>query len=105
MEQINEEHIRQRRSNQQIVQLLEEFEKSNVTVKDFCKQHHISTGNFHKWKSRYKSKVVSRKRASGFARVDIARTSQTDLPGLFAEVNGIRIYQPVAAAYLKELLA
>lgn len=105
MEQINEEPIRQRRSNQQIGQLLQEFENSNVSVKDFCKLHHISTGNFHKWKSRYKSKAASRKRPTGFATVDIVGTSPTDLPGLFAEVNGIKLYQPVAARYLKELIA
>jgi hypothetical protein len=86
------------------VQLLQEFEKSKLSVKDFCKLHHISAGNFHKWKSRYKSKVVSRKQRSGFARVDIIGASQTSLPGLFAEVNGIKIYQPVAATFLKELL-
>jgi len=104
MEQIVDAR-RARRTRKEITNLLSEFEKSDLTVNDFCKQHHISTGNFHKWKSRYKSKAVSRKLIPGFATVDIVGASQTDLPGLFAEVNGIKIYQPVAARYLKELLA
>ena len=37
---------RQRRSNQKILQILDEFEKSAMTFKDFCKLYNISTGNF-----------------------------------------------------------
>lgn len=91
---------RHRRSKQQIEELLNLFAKGNCGVKDFCKDHNISRANFHKWKSRYRSNQKDEKKASGFARVDII-----SLPGLFAEVKGIRIYQPVSAAYLKELLA
>jgi hypothetical protein len=91
---------RHRRSKQQIEELLNLFAKSNSGVKDFCREHNISPANFHKWKSRYRSKPQVKKNASGFARMDIV-----SLPGLFAEVNGIKLYQPVSAAYLKELVA
>lgn len=100
MEQEQKTSARHRRSKQQIQHLLNLFAKSNSRVKDFCKEHNISPANFHKWKSRYKSNLAGKKNASGFARMDIV-----SLPGLFAEVNGIRIYQPVSAAYLKELVA
>src|SRR5437762_3206027 len=103
MEEANQIISRRRRSMQQIQDLLMEFEKSKVTVKDFCKLHNMSTGNFHKWRSRYKSNLVSKKKVAGFATLDVVDSSMV-LMGLFAEVKGIRIYQPVSASFLKELL-
>ena len=67
--------------------------------------HYISTGNFHKWKSRYKDDPVGKKKRPGFATFDIVSLSQAASPGLFAEVGRIKIYQPVSASFLKELLA
>jgi hypothetical protein len=100
MEQAEEKSLRRRRNRQQIRSLLIEFEKSELTVKDFCNQHAISPANFHKWKSRYKSNERGKKKTLGFATVDVVSSSTS----LFAEVKGIRIYQPVSASFLKELL-
>lgn len=97
--------IRHRRSRQQIQELLNLFAKSDVSVKDFCKQQGISSANFHKWKSRYKSKPDGKEKTPGFARVDVVSSVHATMPGLFAEVKGIRIYRPVSASFLKELLA
>ena len=91
---------RQCRTNQQILQVLDEFKRSGLTVVDFCKQQHINVGNFNKWKSRYMSASVTNNQKSGFAKLNIATSSTT----LFAEVNGIRLYQPVSASFLKELM-
>lgn len=108
MDQAKTKPIRQRRSHQQIQELLDLFAKSNVNVKDFCKQQGIGPANFHKWKSRYKigKEKTSRLPAgqAGFARVDVVCSEQATVPGLFAEVNRIKIYQPVSASFLKELL-
>ena len=96
--------VRYRRNRQQIQDLLNLFANSNSGVKDFCKQHSISPANFHKWKSRYKTgkkkKTGLPAGQAGFARVDVFSSSAS----LFAEVNGIRIFQPVSASFLKELL-
>lgn len=97
--------IRHRRSRQEVEALLNLYANSNTGVKDFCKQHNISAANFHKWKSRYKSNEIGRKKVSGFATLDIVSSSQATVSGLFAEVKGIRIYQPVSASFLKELVA
>jgi hypothetical protein len=105
VEQEQKYPARYRRSKQQIEELLNLFAKSNSGVKDFCGEHNISPANFHKWKSRYRSKPQVKKNASGFARLDIVSLPQATLQGLFAEVNGIRIYQPVSAVYLRELIA
>ncbi len=103
MEQAIQINARTRRSKQQIQDLLHEFEKTGTTVKDFCKLHNISTGNFHKWKSRYKVAPLKKNKGSGFAKLDVVETSFV-VPGLFAEVKEIKIYQPVSASFLKELL-
>ena len=104
MEHSNQIISRTRRNKQQIQDLLNEFEQSNLSAKDFCKKHHISRPNFHKWKSRYTSNRVIKNKNAGFAAVEVVDSS-TVLRGLFAEVKGIRIYQPVSASFLRELLA
>jgi transposase-like protein len=91
---------RRRRNKEQILDLLRAFESSSLSVKEFCKTHNINAVNFHKWRSRYNLKAGGKKRISSFASVDIVSSRS----GLFAEVNGIRIYQPVSASFLKELL-
>lgn len=92
---------RLRRNIRQIHDLLKEFDQGNVSAVDFCRQHKISKGTFYKWQSRYRRKAEKKTGKSGFADIRILPPSS---PALFAEVNGIKIYQPVAASYLKELL-
>jgi hypothetical protein len=60
--------------------------------------HNIGKATFHKWQSRYKSKTGKQAEAAGFATLQVSSSI-----ALFAEVKGIKIYQPVNAAYLKEL--
>jgi transposase-like protein len=92
---------RSRRTHEQIQNLLTEFGKSGYTVREFCRQHNLSAGTFHKWQSRHKSKPLKKANGTGFASLVIDSYSKA----LYAEVKGIRLYQPVSAAYLKELMA
>lgn len=92
---------RSRRTRSQIESLLAAFSQSNMTVKQFCQAHCIDTGTFHKWQARDKLRVLPKAESAGFASVVVESRS----PGLFAEVKGIRLYQPVSALFLKELLA
>ena len=96
MEHNNEGVIRRRRSHAEILNLLSEYSKTNASVKQFCITHNINKASFHKWQSRYKTKQP----AGAFVPLQV-----TSSIVLFAEVKGIKIYQPVPAAYLKELLA
>lgn len=93
--------VRTRRTHQQIRELLAEFSTTGCTVKEFCAAHQISKATFHKWQSGSKVKSTGGPRA-GFAKVVVNSSSAN---ALFAEVNGIRFYQPVSASYLKELIA
>lgn len=101
MELTQKRSSKKRRKRAQILELLQAFEKSEMTVRDFSKLNNISTGILYKWKNRYKN---GGNKTAGFARIDITAPHQV-AQGLFAEVNGIRIYQPVSATFLKELLS
>ena len=92
---------RSRRSIPQIHDLLKQFAESKVSVADFCKTNNIDKGTFYKWQSRYKHIVQLRNELPGFADVRIIPSLS---PALFAEVGAIKIFQPVTASFLKELL-
>ncbi len=47
---------RSRRTHQQIADVLADFSKAGLTVKEFCELHQISRGTFHKWQSKLKAK-------------------------------------------------
>ena len=102
MEEITDRVVKPRRTIGQIRSLLEEFEKSQVSVSTFCLTHNLCKGTFHKWCSRYKTK--KQHSGSGFAALKITSSPGQGSSTLFAEVHGIKIYQPVTAGYLKELI-
>ena len=91
------------RSKEEIISLLEECRKSGKSVKEFAKINGIHEATYYNWRNKYVGKQGKEKRA-GFAKLKINPTPATHTSVLFAEVRGIKIYQPVAAAYLKELM-
>ncbi len=101
MEQSIVAKTRTRRTQDQIRDLLTEFDTAGCTVKEFCQLKGIGQGNFHKWKLRRKEIGLVKEKSSGFAQVLVQSSTSEHL---FAEVNGIRLFQPVSAAYLKELV-
>ena len=90
---------RQLRTREQKEALLALQHQSGLSVKSFCAKHDIATATFHNWKQQLKRSSTERK-ASGFATLAIQAPSQ---PLLFAEVRGIRLYQPMSADFLKAL--
>ncbi len=88
------------RSKQAIELLIAEHAQSGQSVRVFCAGLHIAEGTFYHWKKTF-SKDTNVTGKAGFAPIDIVPS----VNGLFAEVESIKIYQPVSAAYLKELLA
>ena len=104
MEQPNGRQALSRRSKAQMLELLSEYGKSQgMTVRAFCGLHQISEGSFYSARSRYRSGEASQPKSAGF--ITIARSAFKE-PGssLFAEVNGIKLYQSVPADYLKALV-
>lgn len=84
------------RNKERIAQLLRDYAQSGLTVKAFCADVHIAEGTFYNWKKKYGDAEKT-----GFTPVEIVTSGAS---GLFAEVGHIRIFQPVSAAYLKELV-
>jgi len=101
MEQPVGPKVRIRRTQQQIDDLISQYEEGGYGVKEFCEMTGLNPANFHKWLSRRKVTGLNDRASSGFSKL-VVQTSLTD--HLFAEVSGIRLYQPVSAAYLKELV-
>jgi hypothetical protein len=105
MEQTEKKQTSGKRTREQILKLLAEYENSHgLTVKQFCNQQGISEAAFYSFRSRYRSpKSTANKKQVGF--ITIADPSAKDSAMLFAEVKGIKIYQAVSASYLKALVS
>lgn len=103
MEQSEQKLSGGRRNRQELITLLKKFEKSEgVTVKAFCALHNIGEGAFYSFRKRYYHKTAKPEKHTGF--IKIKPTAAEGRPGLlFAEVKGIKLYQPVCADYLKTL--
>ena len=103
MEQAEKRPLAGLRKKEKILHLLAEYEKSHgLTIKQFCQQHGISEGVFYNYRSRYRSKSQANDKSGGFIAIT-APVLKESTNALFAEVNGIRIYQAVPADYLKTL--
>jgi len=105
METISAKKVRVFRGKETILNILSEHKKSNLSIKAFCDENNIASASFHNWKKKYRNSRASRVARPGFATLRVTPSGPVAGPGLFAEVNSIKIYQPVAAAYLKELMA
>lgn len=87
--------------------LIEEQQRSGLTVKVFCGKQGITPHSFYYWMKKYRNRhptAVDKK--SRFTRLQLP----DEAPGtLFCEVvtatgGRLRFYQPVPAAYLQSLL-
>lgn len=96
--------MRTSRTKEDILTLLDEYAKSNMKVKEFCKLVDISTATFHNWRNKYHGKLNS-KEGSGFASLRIMETVAAGNRKLFARVGNVEIYAFVEAAYLKQLMS
>lgn len=92
------------RSKEEIISILEECRKSKLKVKDFVRAKGIHEATYYNWRNKYGSEPVKQNTKAGFSSLKINPSGQLNTSALFAEVRGIKIYQPVAAVYLKELL-
>jgi hypothetical protein len=105
MEQANTTTPMNRRNKAQMQELLSEFDKDHgLSVKEFCALHQITEGAFYAARKRHRAKRKTKQKPSGF--IALAQpTSKEPSATLFAEVNGIRLYQAVSADYLKALMS
>jgi len=103
MDQVSTE--RPTHTEQKMFSLITEQQSSHMTVKAFCALHNVSEARYYYWRKRYRSKQESGvQQNESFDLLQVNETRVNALPGLFAEVNGIKLYREVPAAYLKALL-
>jgi len=84
---------------------LTRFDKSNLTVRQFCRQEGISDAAFYRWRKRLRSKV-QRTKPGERSGDQLPAAVETFLPvsvspAVFAEVefpNGVRVRVPAANA-------
>ena len=100
---VNAGKLRTVRSEEQILGILEEFEKSGFTAKEYCAVSDINEATFYSWMKRYRSKPDEE--VKGFATIEVTPTLIPGRPQLFAEVGNIRLYKEVPPEYLKSLLS
>lgn len=104
MDQTNTKDRPSRRSKQQLLNLLAEYDKTKgMSVKDFCKLHNVTEGSFYTARKRHRGVVAAKKQSSGFIAIKRPAFDQP-VANLFAEVKGIKFYQPVPVDYLKALI-
>ena len=84
--------------------ILKSWQRSGLSVFDFCNQENIHRSKFYYWKKRYlESPVVTQ--ASGFVKIELGRAPSE----LFCEVVGsggtrLLFYTDVDASYLRAFL-
>ena len=101
MEQVHSVARQRRRTQKEIAVLLAEYGISKLSIGEFCATKQIPRHTFHKWISRNKKKQSKIVPAPAFAPI---RVVQNQAAVLFAEVDGVKIYQPVSALFLKQLM-
>lgn len=92
-----------RRLEEQLFSLIDEYEKSGFTVKDFCGVSETNEGTFYFWIRKYRSKPDDE--VKGFAQVDLIPTIVQSRSQHFSEVGSIKLYWEVPAEYLHALLS
>ena len=90
------------RNEEQILAILDEFEKSGFTQKEYCELSDINEMTFYSWMKKYRR--ANGDEPKGFAAVEVMPTLVHTKQQLFAEVVAIRLYREVSADYLKSLL-
>ncbi len=98
--------LRGARSKEDMFGLIARHNKSTTTVKEFCQLHSLTQGVFYYWQKKYHLENNEPGSQGGFVELRVEDPQPVGAPqGLFAEVRGIKLYQAVPAAYLKELLS
>src|ERR1700712_3707143 len=101
MDQLNDNKITSRHSKTQMLEMLDEYDKTKgMTIKEFCKFRQISEGSFYSARKRHRARSSKKKQSSGFIAITSSALKEPSV-SLFAEVNGIRLYQAVPPEYLK----
>jgi transposase-like protein len=101
-----------RRTDEEKHSLIQEWEKSGLSIASFCRQHNLADSQFYSWKKNYQPQN-SKLQQSEFIPLQITAAPAAitqDTPSLYAELvlaggASIKFYQPVTATYLRTLIS
>lgn len=75
------------------------------SIKSFCNQHNIQPSNWFYWQKKYQQRQSdSNIEDSNFTLLQLTPDLLAPQDGLFAEYKGIKLYRPVSASFLRELI-
>jgi hypothetical protein len=96
---------RVKRTQQQMFALIKEQQTGTMTVKEFCEVNKISEALYYYWRKKYQdnTKSVNEPQPDSFSLLQLGEEERYGC--LFAEYKGLKLYQPVAVSYLKELMS
>ena len=84
---------------------IKQWTVSNLSQKDYCRQHQLTYHSFHYWYKRYKNNDQSRAVAS-FMQLQVQpQTLQPMVELLLSDGKRILFHQPVSSDYLKALIS
>jgi len=86
--------------------LIAEQATSGQSIKSFCARHGIPSGNWFYWQKRYQQRNLQSDNDNGsFTLLQITPDAINYVEsGIFAEYKGMKIFRPVSASFLKELI-
>lgn len=98
-----------KRSEQEKLKLIEQWEVSGQAIKTFCEEHGFSDSLFHSWLNKYRRGKRAVQPEEQFVSLVLEEAPAHQGPGVYAEIilaNGshIKLYQRVDAAYIRQLL-
>ena len=101
-----------RRTEEEKLSLIQEWEKSGLSIASFCRQHGFADSLFYSWLKQYRPKREEQPQ-SEFIPLQITAAPAAitqDTPSLYAELiltggASVKFYQPVTATYLRTLIS
>jgi transposase-like protein len=100
-----------RRSDAEKLGLIQEWEKSGLSIASFCRQHGLADSQFYTWLRIYRPKGEQQSKRDFIPlQIPAASAPLPDTSSLYAELvlaggTSIKFYQPVAATYLRTLIS
>ena len=88
-----------RRTQEQMRQVILQWEQSGQSKKAFCREHNITSQTFHYWYKRVRSKP-----ACGFTEVNVAPMRSKGCEVIFSSGTRIIFHGEPSASWLRELV-
>ena len=96
--------LQPKRSAEEMQFLLDEQSSGGLTVKEFCKDHHLPQAVFYYWQKKLRAEVAIKESPAGFREIAVKAENGSMSGKVFAEYRGIRFYQEPSVSLLKQLI-